>query len=1770
MALTRITQGVIKPNENYVVNNINSSGVTTSTNFKTGTSNLHNVGIEIAGINVLGADTPIGLGATIYNSGAAIFSGDVKVGGALTVGGVLSYEDVTNIDSVGVITARGGLKVTGGTSYFAGLVGIGTDAGYGDAKLTVEGTAALTNNDTTLQIKDSVNDAAAGRGGNIGFSAYVNGTQRTFAAIGGLKSAAGTGNFNGDLALYTRVNGQTNLSERLRIDSAGLVGIGTDNPAYGLDIWGTGSQVRIVDTDPYAANVHTIFNQSGGQLTMINRNGNGYGTFVINQQNSSGQVERFRITNTGKVGIGEDTPLGILHVKEGDSGVTNPDNSQDTVFIENSANAGITIATPAANTGYLTFADPDDSNVGQIIYRHSDNSMSMFVNAAERLRIDSDGRVGINTTSPQNSAKVQYYTSTARHQSFQSSDGDLAIVSDNNSNPVAYIKGTGSADLLNVFDNTTEVFTIKDGGKVGINQSNPGDLLEIHPISNNDGITIKDTGAVYPALTFDINRTGADQFLGNIRGMWNGTTVANILLETGSDTTNKDDGVITFRTASAGSPAERLRIASDGKIGINVTSPSTNLQIGGATVDSDNVITLGKRVSSSESNLPKIGHHSANGSSSSLALCATSSSGRIHFFTGNGGAGFGASSNAERMVITSGGNIGIGTDNPSEKLSIENGNIFIRDTSDNESYIYFTHSSTANRRSYIGAVEGTGNSNSLVFATNGDGLAGVERLRITSAGNIGIGTISPESARLHVYNATADAHLTVETPASGKDARLNLYAHNTGVSQIRLGDDTDTNIGRITYYHAASGTNEANSLEIITGDYGRVRVASSGLVLPQTTNKIRTDSSDGSDNKRIILAAGGDNSQSRGSQIAMYGNEYSSHEGRLQLLAGNSGNTNGVIQMYTGGEEKVRITSAGLVGINTTVPDKHLHVYHPTTNYISKFESGDSTVQVGFFDGDTSNGNYVGAEGENLTFYTNGFNERMRINSNGTVNIGGANEVQLDASNDEILYLHGAVVGANVDFGYGMRIDLDDDNTGTTSADRERGCGIFQFNGNCYGGDTSNETRIWNIFSDVNCNADYDNVYGVYSDCKSNHDTGTVGHMRGLYAITQHANTGAVGEMIGVYGISQLTTGSSSLTVNDVIGGKFRANMCAGSSTANATDVVAVWGNIDNDNETAQATGGKCALFYGQYDKTTGLHNPQGIRLDTDVPNYFRGDIAIDGGGNFLPTGNHKIHIRNGTNATGILLEQTGNQYSVISGDSNRSSAENAILDIRGYWSGTQVAKIRFETGTDTTNKDDGEIQFCTAASGTITDRMHIQPNGEIAMKSNGTPTDALANLHVQNGTFRVSQASNPTTAYTQITSHTSGQDGNRHRIATWNTADKCTFAVDHNGTVMAHASHYAGRTRGDANNAQPEMYRHGAHHFTAYSSRTDISTAYRSRVMVRAWDAGDNGDRNVIYYVNSDSDTETASETADQKFGIKADGRAQFGQSIYAGRVESDAGSPTSVYGGATGTSIIAYPGGSGQWSRLDARTTDNTDRVFGADTGGGLVFKVESSGRVEADGSFISPANDYAEYFEWTDGNTSNADRRGITVVMDGEKIRPATNSDDKSKIIGVVSAQPSVIGDSAWSEWKLAHLKDAYGSFVTKDEEFLVWNRFGTFIDTDGVEKPNPQPNINDYNRDADHQVLVSDIEAEKAKGNIPQAAIDQNLRVTKSSRIYNPDYDPTRDYVPRSYRPEWDPIGLLGKLVVRRGQPIGANWILMKSNVGTDPNNNTIILDKYFVR
>ena len=110
------------------------SGVTTSNNFKTGSTNVHSVGVEAAGINVLGADTPIGTGATIYNSGAAVFTGVVTatsfVGSGSNLTGITQTTINNNADNR-VITGSGTANTLEGESTL----------NYGSNQLTFSGSA---------------------------------------------------------------------------------------------------------------------------------------------------------------------------------------------------------------------------------------------------------------------------------------------------------------------------------------------------------------------------------------------------------------------------------------------------------------------------------------------------------------------------------------------------------------------------------------------------------------------------------------------------------------------------------------------------------------------------------------------------------------------------------------------------------------------------------------------------------------------------------------------------------------------------------------------------------------------------------------------------------------------------------------------------------------------------------------------------------------------------------------------------------------------------------------------------------------------------------------------------------------------------------------------------------------------------------------------------------------------------------------------------------------------------------------------------------------------------------------------------------------------------------------------------------------------------------------------------------------------------------------------------------------------------------------------
>jgi hypothetical protein len=91
---------------------------------------------------------------------------------------------------------------------------------------------------------------------------------------------------------------------------------------------------------------------------------------------------RMRIDSTGHVGLGTISP-------------TSFNANADDLVISKSGSSGITISTPNDAIGRIAFGDPEDNNVGEVRYHHSDNNLQFTVNAGEKLRIASSGQIGI-------------------------------------------------------------------------------------------------------------------------------------------------------------------------------------------------------------------------------------------------------------------------------------------------------------------------------------------------------------------------------------------------------------------------------------------------------------------------------------------------------------------------------------------------------------------------------------------------------------------------------------------------------------------------------------------------------------------------------------------------------------------------------------------------------------------------------------------------------------------------------------------------------------------------------------------------------------------------------------------------------------------------------------------------------------------------------------------------------------------------------------------------------------------------------------------------------------------------------------------------------------------------------------------------------------------------------------------------------------------------------------------------------------------------------
>ncbi len=79
----------------------------------------------------------------------------------------------------------------------------------------------------------------------------------------------------------------------------------------------------------------------------------------------------------------------------------------------------------------------------------------------------------------------------------------------------------------------------------------------------------------------------------------------------------------------------------------------------------------------------------------------------------------------------------------------------------------------------------------------------------------------------------------------------------------------------------------------------------------------------------------------------------------------------------------------------------------------------------------------------------------------------------------------------------------------------------------------------------------------------------------------------------------------------------------------------------------------------------------------------------------------------------------------------------------------------------------------------------------------------------------------------------------------------------------------------------------------------------------------------------------------------------------------------------------------------------------------------------------AFTTISADYADMFEWADGNPDDEDRIGLSVVLDGQGgIRIATGADAAEDVVGIVSGTACIVGNAAWNNWDGTFLKDDFG--------------------------------------------------------------------------------------------------------------------------------------------
>jgi hypothetical protein len=207
-------------------------------------------------------------------------------------------------------------------------------------------------------------------------------------------------------------------------------------------------------------------------------------------------------------------------------------------------------------------------------------------------------------------------------------------------------------------------------------------------------------------------------------------------------------------------------------------------------------------------------------------------------------------------------------------------------------------------------------------------------------------------------------------------------------------------------------------------------------------------------------------------------------------------------------------------------------------------------------------------------------------------------------------------------------------------------------------------------------------------------------------------------------------------------------------------------------------------------------------------------------------------------------------------------------------------------------------------------------------------------------------------------------------------------------------------------------------------------------------------------------------------------------------------------------------------------------------SNSGTDTEFLLRGDGDAFADGTWNNNGADYAEFFESANGQALTL---GATVILDGNKVREATEQDPASAIIGVVRPkEPSkasmIIGNTAWNKWANKYLSDDFDRYIMEDHDVVEWEE--TITDEEG--NTSTKSHSYESHRIPEGITVPADatIKTHDDKGNK-----FQHYKL-------NPAWDKDAEYVNRENRPEWNIIGLVGQVKVLKGQPTNDRWIKMR--------------------